>query len=380
MKFTVFFCALYLASFGICFAQDGQHAPSTRQTSSGSCSINAANVRGSVNATFTGSACNGLSKSIENELHEAIIEMQNVAESCRASDPTQFLTSLPAGLNLPTVIDADALKLPDGVQNLYFASVTTPIGLASAFNSASLPAGLNLPTTESNPLQMPDGLQNFYSSSGTPIKLASAFDISKIAGITDWSNTIPMSSVSAFPTGLSLQSISGLAGSSMTLDSISLSVTKITLTNDLIGSSTTTFQSKMPSDLVNGLYDARGSESVLAGVPIPASNSTSLTFTSASSALSFNGSNQLLASNVASDSIGYTHLAGVESPIGLSLSNAGLPPLGTQANLISSSGLASTTTIAGTDYASLSKNLSDLTSSGHIVTGWTVTYLTTQSH
>jgi hypothetical protein len=41
--------------------------------------------------------------------------------------------------------------------------------------------------------------------------------------------------------------------------------------------------------------------------------------------------------------------------------------------------LASTVTIAGTDLASLSKSLSDLGSGGHVVTGWTVTYFTTDS-
>jgi len=53
-------------------------------------------------------------------------EMRRLIDSCQAS--ISFPISLPVGLNLPTVIDGEGLKLPNGVE--YFSNVTAPIGLA----------------------------------------------------------------------------------------------------------------------------------------------------------------------------------------------------------------------------------------------------------
>jgi hypothetical protein len=264
-----------------------------------------------------------------------MVQMQNVIDICRVSTPTSFLTSLPTGPSLPTVIDGDAPKLP-GIQNLYFSSGTMPITLASA--------------------------------------------LPKVPGIAGWNDTIPIVSASAFPTGLSLQ---GISGGGTTLDSISLSVTKTTLTNDLIGSNANTFQSKILSDLVNGVYETHRSENIfLAGVPMPASDSLSVTFTNAPMPTSSiaNFWDHPLASNITPDLMANDHivnLQGIPWPTNF-VSGGGAERSWGSTDLLTNMALASTS-IAGTDYVSLSNTLSDLTSSGHIVTRWTVTYVTAES-
>jgi hypothetical protein len=299
-------------------------------------------VRGDVNVSYGELACSGSAESIKDDLTQIKNLLESGIYACRATP--SFLPSLSADSSPPTAIDSNPFRMPE-IQNLYVSSGTdTPI-------------------------------QNLYSANGaTPISLPSAFDGAKYLTSTVWGNvTTPVVSASSLPAGLYVQ---GTPTGGLTLDAIEFTVARTPLATDIL-------QSKALSDLTAGgagIYQS--GNTIPWGAAGSTLNAISLAFTNTVPTISPapSGSDHLLASNINPYVTANGYIAGIQLPGGVTLyGGSERSTWGFQPNVLMNSSLASTTTIAGTDYTSLSKSLSDLGSGGHVVTGWTVTYFTTDS-
>jgi hypothetical protein len=294
-------------------------------------------VRGDVNVSYGELACSGSAESIKDDLTQIKNLLESGIYACRPTP--SLLPSLSAGSSLPAGIDSNTFKTPE-IQNLYASS------------------GTEIP------------IQNLYSANGaTPISSASAFDVPKYLAGAVWGNvTTPVVSASSLPAGLYVQ---GIPAGGATFDSIELTITKTPLASDIA-------QSRALSDLTTGVAGMyQPGNTIISGAPSSAINAITFTNTAATLSPVVSGSDQLFASNINPYVIANGYIAGIQSPTGVTLYGSERSAWGIQPNVLMNSSLASTTTIAGTDYESLSKSLSDLASSGHIVTGWSVTYFTT---
>jgi len=111
----------------------------------------------------------------------------------------------------------------------------------------------------------------------------------------------------------------------------------------------------------------------------PTLDSVSLTFknTAAGSSSIITGTDYLSSSKSLSTLAADDHIIGQQPSAGFVFTggSAVAPTLDSVSLTFTSTAAGSSSIITGTDYLSLSKSVSDLTSCGQIITGWTITYL-----
>jgi hypothetical protein len=461
------FLAFTLALCGFCFAQNDR--PETHQVSTGNCSINASNVRGSFKVSFSGSACNGLSGSMENLVLELVELLRSDLDARGATTPYRPSPALAGCAISPlTGIQADygmPSKFPTigGSDNITLASlnkglVAYPMASANSIIlgadyvppskilselSASI-ADIGLPhlagnspigtTWDSGRLLVtntPEGITPSVPGKDHSLLFGS------ISDLTATVHTIGLQpSASLVLTGSSI--LGATLGSNYPFTKISADASSIATAadhqfvfhtiadltaNEHIGpppSSGLVF----PGNSVAGaplafgcpFTNKVGSNSILTGadhplVPIgiadltacdqiiglqsPAGlvaggdaaipskwDSISLTFTNISGGTnaSDTDASRPLVFNAISQLTTGDHIMGLKATADLIVTGNWAPGATSVSGYpFSNSSGSSSSVMAGADYASLSKSLSDITSSGHVITGWIVTYLPAES-
>jgi hypothetical protein len=240
----------------------------------------------------------------------------------------------------------------------------SPAGLVFSANSAP-PLGAAYPFTNT-----PVGTSPIITGVDHPLVLNRVSD----------PNTIDHIAVLQPPAGVAFPGNSALG---TTLDSVSLTFANTPVnTNPLITGADHPLVFQTISDLTAN--DHMIGMQLPAGLVFPSSitaptwDSVSLTFkntppgTSPISA----GADQPLVFKSVSDLTENDHIIGLQPPA--SLVSTGEVTAGATWRVtypFTNAPVGSSSIITGTDYASLSKSFSDITSSGHIVTAWTITYL-----
>ncbi|MGC2330981.1 MAG: hypothetical protein WA581_05985 [Candidatus Acidiferrales bacterium] len=391
MKRLALLFALALLPCGFCFAQNGSQPAATRQVSYGDCSFNLANVRGNVKISFSGPACNVFSASMEELLRQMLPLLQSELDYQRSASFYPSLAGLGCGsvTTLTAPINADAVTLPQSQTPFGWANASAPLELTTSpdvskistiddsadiinFESVSkefsaIPikpavaiitdadylsplSGLNSGTVDTG-AQVPSGL----IPDGAVVTWSSSLSFKSIADLT---SDVADAGVQ-LPAGLTL---SGASTNDAPFDSVSL-----TLSSSLVATGADYLSpSETLSGLGPGIADIQHPTFILADT---STNGAAFDLASSSSSL-----NSLLGPTSGVAGIG------VQLPVGLVPPSASTDGTVFNSLAITSAPVDSSITIAGTDYASLAKGLSDIASSGHIITGWTVTYLTTEPH
>ena len=342
--------ALCLALCGFCFAQSPRGA-STHQVSVGACSVNASNVHGNVTVSINGPACNNLSKANMIAITRLVELLQEDIEA-RKSQP-------------PALTDYGTYKI------------------ASAFNppSETMPACSNVPTIVGSPgssalesLNRNLGIDPMMSSS-LGIGADQAFAFKNISTLAADNYAIGQRK----PIGLLSTGDSG-AGATLALASIS----SIPLATSAVTGADQVFAFKNISaltadDHIIGQQPSAGFVFTGGSAVAPTLDSVSLTFknTAAGSSSIITGTDYLSSSKSLSTLAADDHIIGQQPSAGFVFTggSAVAPTLDSVSLTFTSTAAGSSSIITGTDYLSLSKSVSDLTSSGQIITGWTITYL-----
>jgi hypothetical protein len=412
---------LALVPCGFCFAQRAPQHAAPRQVSNGACSVNAINVNGGVTVTFTGPTCGGLSNSDTNLILYLAGLIQSDIDVHKSATMYPFLPGQVGGsITAFSAANADGLTLPSTQNSCSFPNSAAPFGIASsaAFPEPSTIAG----STGIIALGSPNTGFSAVPMTSVSSIIAGTNHLPPFLGSSDLTSIVHVVGSSGYPAGLVLppSSIDGT-----TFDSLSPSITKTPLgiVSVLTGADSTPPYRTL-TDLTSGADLTPSFANVIAAAssihgpsldPLSISSSNSvpnLTFAAAdigvqhSDGLTLPGTSPtgiVFDPSIAQHIVGLNsvptgtdHLppsavvpdltpivAGTRHPPDSIFSGASNPSLALESvsmTFTNTSASLGSTTITGMDYPSLSKSLADLQTNGHVITGWTITYLATGSH
>jgi len=400
--------ALCLALCGFCFAQSPRGA-STHQVSVGACSVNASNVHGNVTVSINGPACNNLSKANMIAITRLVELLQEDIEARKSQPPalTDYGTykiasafnppseTMPACSNVPTIVGSpgssalESLNRNLGIDPMMSSSLGIGADQAFAFKNISA-----LTADDRIIGQQPSAGFVLTGDSGAGATLALA-SISSIPLAT--------SAVTGADQVFAFKNISGLAadnyaiGRQQPIDLLSTgdptagaTLALASFSNTPLGTSPIgtgadqalafkNISALTADDHIIGQQPSAGFVFTGGSAVAPTLDSVSLTFknTAAGSSSIITGTDYLSSSKSLSTLAADDHIIGQQPSAGFVFTggSAVAPTLDSVSLTFTSTAAGSSSIITGTDYLSLSKSVSDLTSSGQIITGWTITYL-----
>lgn len=342
--------ALSLALCGFCFGQNNPRGAAAHQVSEGACSINASDVRGNVSVSINGPACNNLSKANVALIKQLVELLRDNIDALRSqqSAQTDYGTyriassfnpsseTAPVCSNVPTLVGSpgsttlESLNRNLGIDPVVSNSILTGADQTFAFKNISALAADNYTIGQRQPTDL------------------------LLTGSSAVGATLALASFSNAPLGTSA------IGTGADQPFLSKSLSDLTADDHLIGRQQPTGllltgDSAVGATLASASFSNTplGASAVLTGTDQPSvfKNISALT-----------AGNYIIAQQQAAGLLPTS-----DSVVGLTLDSVSLT--------FTNAATRSTSIITGTDYPSLSKSISDLTSSGHIITGWTITYL-----
>jgi hypothetical protein len=400
--------ALSLVLCGFCSGQNTSRGAATHQFSRGACSINAANVGGDVSVSIKGPACNSLSKADLAQIRELVQLLRDDIEA-RKGQPTDYSAFKGASGFGPASQNAPALfTLPTAASGISITweglNKNLGIGLTAAANASSISestagdhsigsqqlAGLIIssgwtPASASfNNILLP--YSNALLGTNAAVTADQPFAYRSIPDVATGDQSIGLKQAG----GLIINSDSTARA---TLASASFNNMVLPYSNALLGTNAVVTADQpfayrsipdvATGDHIIGIQQAGGlivsGDSTARATLAPASfNNILLPY-----------SNALLGTNAAvtadqpfayrsiPDVTTGDHVLGLlQLPATTATRDSTIVPTWSSVSLtFTSAASASSSTIAGTDLHSLSKSISELTSSGHTITGWTLTYL-----
>jgi len=385
--------ALSLAICGFCFAQDDPQRATVHQVSNGTCSVNLSGVHGNVNISFSGPACNGFSENLLHQVLERLDSLDNKFNSYPASSACGGVPSITSTYDLLSIGTG---KPADFVGSLLAGTdpTTPPQSLIGLWADGHI-AGLDTqPSTG-------------WTFGGVP-SITSTYDLSSIGTskpvdfvgslFSGTDPTTPSQNLIRLTTdghiaGLDMQPPTRWIFPATGTDGTSYNTLSITITKpvDFIGSLLAGTDPTTPSQNLIRLW-ADGHIAGLDTQPstgwtfggVPSITSTyDLSSIGTSKPVDFVGS-PLAGIDMSTPSQNLIrlwadgHIAGLDTQPSTGWTFGGAPSI-TSTYDLSSIGTSKPvdfgSVLSGTDYLSLSKSLSELTSHGRIITGWTLTYL-----
>ena len=370
---------LSLALSSFCFAQNNPRGAATHQVSKGACSINASEVHGNVSISIAGPACNNLSGADVALIRQLVQLLQEDIEAHRS----QPASSTYAGDEVPGPTRASASPTdnllgtsPAGNtgedQSLVFKNI-------SGLNSYAHYAGLQQPilsTLAGNPALGPVWVSASPTNDSPDTSLAGIVTADQSPQFKNISGVIGYDQAVGFQ-----QPVLSTSTGNPALGPAWVSAS---LTSNLSGTSSvgivTADQSPQFKNIsgVIGYDQAVGFQqpvfSTSTGNPAlgPAWASASL------NPVGITGANQSSEFKNISGLVGDDHAADLPPATSTFAGHSTITQAWNSVSLtFTNTPVGQTSTLTGTDLTSLSKTLSDLTSGGHVITGWTLTYYLT---